>query len=110
VLATPVAGLAPKTDMFTITSYWPGVIINESAYGTLAAGIYGLSKIFKMRAAEEAPHDDAARPETDEKLSSLMLSRRGDTVSDGRKLSNSRAHGRGVERDVPQVANLRTTD
>ena len=47
VLTTPAAQLATKTNQFTISSYWPGTILNELAYGTLAASTYGLRKTFR---------------------------------------------------------------
>jgi hypothetical protein len=61
VLTTPAAELTSKTDQFTITSYWPGAILNELAYGTLAASTYGLRKIFRKTPSKKQPMRVAAR-------------------------------------------------
>lgn len=52
VLSTPEAMLITKTETFTITSYWPGAILNEIAYATLAVASYGLATIFRGKAVE----------------------------------------------------------
>jgi hypothetical protein len=55
LLSTPLAQLAAKTDTFIITSYWPGTIINEVSYATLAVATYGLSGVFKAKTADVEP-------------------------------------------------------
>jgi hypothetical protein len=60
-LATPAAQLATKTDQFNITSVWPGTILNELAYATLAGSTYGLRKIFQKPTLKQPMKTAAAQ-------------------------------------------------
>jgi phosphoglycerol transferase MdoB-like AlkP superfamily enzyme len=61
VLTTPVAQLTAKTDVFTISSVWPGTILNELAYGTLAASTYGLVRVFRRESSKREDREPIAQ-------------------------------------------------
>jgi hypothetical protein len=48
-VSIPPQQLDAGLSQFSLTSYWPGALINETAYLTLMVSMFGLDKIFRMR-------------------------------------------------------------
>lgn len=60
IFEQPVDQLSALTDQFTLTSVWPGTIVNEAAYLSLMVATFGLNRIFTRKRLKEKAWKKAA--------------------------------------------------